>query len=108
MIDTSIGINDSSTDLRFLNWEINDSGFLVNPIQLPSTNTFVILGISSALQSLYKGEKSNSSGFFTMINFNKDSLSFGYKSLDTVVIRDKFFTIPIFYPSGVSAGQMKP
>jgi hypothetical protein len=43
-----------------------------------------------------------------MINFNKDSLSFGYKSLDTVVIRDKFFTIPIFYPSGVSAGQMKP
>jgi hypothetical protein len=43
-----------------------------------------------------------------MINFNKDSLSFGYKSLDTVVIRDKFLTIPIFYPSGVSAGQMKP
>jgi len=43
-----------------------------------------------------------------MINFNKVSLSFGYKSFETVVIKDKFLTIPIFYPSGVSAGQMNP
>lgn len=35
-------------------------------------------------------------------------MSFYYKSFETAVINDKFLTIPIFYPSGVSAGHIKP
>ena len=93
----------SSVDLIFLNYYKKPSGFNVNPIQSPSTRTFIIFGMLELLISLLKIMKSN----FTIRWYNA-YFSIFCKSFDTDVISAKFLTIPILAPSGVSAGQINP
>lgn len=106
-MDTSIGIFPYSTDLYSLNYLMKLSGESVNPIQLPSTNTLVIPGILAGWISLSNSLNEKLSPVVT-ISLSNVYLSYLLRSLDTDVINDRFFTIPILAPSGVSAGHMNP
>lgn len=79
-------------DLELLNRLMKSSGDPVNPIQLPSIKILVSLGIDWGLILA-----SNIMKFWNlMINFYRDSLNDLSKSNETLVISDRFFTIPIF------------
>lgn len=89
--------------LAFFKKPITFYGVSVNPIQLPLNMIFVFYFMSSTFEF-----RLNSSQPI----LNKSDLICSFtdycKPIVTFAINAKFFTIPIFWPSGVSEGQIIP
>ena len=92
-----------SLSLAFLMVEMTFSGSAANPIQLPLNMILVFSFMSSIFEFRLNYSQPILNRMFLIC-----SLIFSCKPIVTLAINAKFFTIPIFCPSGVSEGQIIP